>query len=386
MIKYFALTLLLCLIRTRAEHGGTEHLLRQSLRLRHQTIRRFAHTKEKPSYCPKNRLVVITEYQFGRTGNNIIEFTHGLYIAEKLNASLVVPKYMQDILTPFDTSTISQLFCYTLETNIPKEAKVFEITSEESFFTFKLFRDPNYASLLPPMNEKTVEDLSMHFIQVYASLWCCPVRKLLLAAEYLIQHELHGNLQYSAVHKRQLEGGCSKIMGYITKPTDFSPNEIAMNINDWNQNLYKAHPLCEMSLSFVVETLKLHHRNESKLFVAFDGRGNIQDFVNYGAVLSTNALATYSNRNNNNNNNNINVDPKFVDMLVAIHSDFFILNPRSTFSWQIYLIRLLLSLPSVPIIRNNDLFMQKVPEDLINVNRTFWVSWTTVVDALLKEK
>ena len=35
-------------------------------------------------------------------------------------------------------------------------------------------------------------------------------------------------------------------------------------------------------------------------------------------------------------------DLKFVDMFVAIHSDLFILNPRSTFSWEIYLVRLCL--------------------------------------------
>lgn len=379
MIAFLVLTvwLLGCIHRYNAEHSNPEHLLRQSLRLRHQTIRRVAYTKRKPISCPTDRLLVITEYQFGRTGNNIIEFTHGLWVAEKMNASLVVPKYMQDILTPFDTSTLSQLFCYTLDTEIPKGVKVFEVTSEDSFFTYKLFRDPVYRDFLPAYNDDTVSELSMHYLQVYASLWCCPTRKLLLAAEHVIQNHLNGNLQYAAVHKRQLEGGCSKIMGYVTKPSDYSPHEIAMQIPDWNQNLVRNHPLCEMPLIFVAETMKLNHRNQSLLFVAFDGRGNIQDYLSFGAIFTNNVPESkqWSSQH---------LDPKFVDMLVSIHSDFFILNPRSTFSWQIYLIRLCLSLPSVPVIRTNDLYMQKVPEDLVIANRSMWVSMTSVVDVLLK--
>ena len=39
-----------------------------------------------------------------------------------------------------------------------------------------------------------------------------------------------------------------------------------------------------------------------------------------------------------------NVDPLYVDALLAIHSDLFILNPKSTFSWMIYVVRVALAL------------------------------------------
>ena len=39
-----------------------------------------------------------------------------------------------------------------------------------------------------------------------------------------------------------------------------------------------------------------------------------------------------------------NVDPLYVDALMAIHSDLFILNPKSTFSWMIYVVRVALAL------------------------------------------
>jgi hypothetical protein len=76
-------------------------------------------------------------------------------------------------------------------------------------------------------------------------------------------------------------------------------------------------------------------------------------------------------------------DFKFVDMFVAIHSDLFILNPRSTFSWEIYLVRLCLGLLSVPVVRTNDLYLRKLPEEEVVPNGMLWVSWTSVVDAFL---
>jgi hypothetical protein len=42
------------------------------------------------------------------------------------------------------------------------------------------------------------------------------------------------------------------------------------------------------------------------------------------------------------------VDDQFVDLLVAMHSDLFIMNPKSTFSWQVYIVRVALALESVP--------------------------------------
>ena len=81
------------------------------------------------------------------------------------------------------------------------------------------------------------------------------------------------------------------------------------------------------------------------------------------------------------NNKHTNIEMKFVDMFIAIHGDFFILNPRSTFSWEIYLIRICLGLESVPIVRNNDVYFRKVPDDLIASNRPLWASWTSVIDA-----
>ena len=36
------------------------------------------------------------------------------------------------------------------------------------------------------------------------------------------------------------------------------------------------------------------------------------------------------------------VDRKFLDLFLSIHGDFFLLNPRSSFSWQVYVVRVCL--------------------------------------------
>ena len=47
------------------------------------------------------------------------------------------------------------------------------------------------------------------------------------------------------------------------------------------------------------------------------------------------------------------VSPKFLNLFLAIHGDFFVLNPQSTFSWQVYVVRCILGLESVPVLKNN---------------------------------
>jgi hypothetical protein len=405
-IILFVLSLAILLVASSANNGekeGTgEHLLRTMLRLRQHSLRRFALDK-KPHFpaiepptsslgmgtgsldagglqCPKDRFVLITEYAFGRTGNHMIEFTHGLWIAEKLQATLIIPSWMKDIFSPFNTTLLDSLYCYSIDLKPPKGTKVYEVTSEESFFPSQLYRNKEYEKVLPPIqgdhSNSTISELSLHFLQVYAALWSSPQRKLLAATEYFIYHFLDGNFKYNSVHKRMLEGGCSNILASNTKIHDYSINELPMNHPEWNNNLRKNHPLCEMSYSFVTETFKMHHRENSKLFVAYDGLGNCNEYVAGGSVFSS-VLKNHPEVH-------VDLDYKFLDMFLAIHSDFFIMNPRSTFSFQIFLVRMVLSLSSVPMVKNNDFYLQRVPEDLIANKRDLWVSWSSVMDVMLQ--
>jgi hypothetical protein len=119
--------------------------------------------------------------------------------------------------------------------------------------------------------------------------------------------------------------------------------------------------------------MNLNHRENRKLFVAFDGHGDVSSYQIHKAVFSK-VLEKHDQHGQ--------TPMKFVDMFVAMHADFFIQNPRSTFSLQIYMVRLCLGLKSVPLMRNNDLFVQRVPADLQAANRPLWVSWVSTAKAL----
>lgn len=181
---------------------------------------RYIHLKRIAMYgnqtnllCNHNRYVYISEYQFGQTGNNVIEFTHALWISKQLNATLVLPLWMHSIFHPFNTTILKSQFCFTLDQKIPKTSESYEITSEESFFLFKLFKDKRYKTLLPILNNNILDDISLHFLKVYSGLWCCPDKRIKFATDKIINHYLQSNINYTAVHKRKLDGGCSQILG-----------------------------------------------------------------------------------------------------------------------------------------------------------------------------
>jgi hypothetical protein len=441
------------LAQEHTSHFVHDHLLRYQLKRRHNTMKQIAldgvHAKSplnQGGNCPKDRYLVITEYAFGRAGNNLIEFTHGLWLGKKLNATLIVPSWIQDtVFAPFNTSLLHSIYCFSFDSKLApaksnKDVTVYEITSENSFFLFQLKKEFAFPDLIPDImsyqyisstssnNEggksssastfldsslasPLINELSKHFLSVYSGLWCCPTKKLLLLTEFFLSYYMKGSLGYTSVHKRQLEGGCAKVLASVTKPSDFSSKEIPINHPDWTTNsLSKFHPICEMTVSFIQEVLALNHRNSgnlSNVFIAYDGRGDISSYEKANIMFShslSNLL--FSSTSSSSSISDLSVPHndlsshlfhkvktavtdektlkellKYLDMLLAIHSEFFILNPRSTFSFQIYVIRVALGLQSVPVMRENDFYMQKVPEELISNNRSLWVSWISVQQA-----
>ena len=61
-------------------HGGEDYAARQCT----------AATASAANSTETGIYLVITEYQFGNSGNQYIELTHGLWLAERFNATLVV--------------------------------------------------------------------------------------------------------------------------------------------------------------------------------------------------------------------------------------------------------------------------------------------------------
>eukprot|EP01038_Epipyxis_sp_PR26KG_P013659 gene13659-18331_t len=361
--------------------------------------------------CNNQIYIKITEYAFGRSGNNMIELANTLWLSNLLNATLIVPKWIAHILAPFNTYFLAKSFCYTTDVDVLTAKKttvldnsgknvelyktkvqqptnssvsdmalIFEVTSEESFFLFQLYKFPLYNQLLPPHNEALVLEVSMFYARIYSLLWIQPSKKIIAATSYIIANHLKGDFHYVSVHRRLLEGACSKMLSERTNhASDYSANELPISSSSWKDaNFNRNHPLCDMPIPFIKDIIDLHGRNHSLVYLAHDGRGDLSEYKKQNSIhfILNDVL-------NEGNPSFKSVDLRFVDMLVAINSDLFIMNPYSTFSWEIFIIRICLGLQSLPIITNNDIYMHK-PSDMIASNRTYWVSWTSIMKSLLK--
>jgi hypothetical protein len=381
LTKIFILATLTVFVVTTATHSMDGNVRAQDVSIfshRLALLRRIALTATQRKFpCSQKYFLMITEYQFGNSGNNLIEFTHMLWLAKNLNRTLIIPNWMKPILKPFDTTLLESMFCYihSVDSNYGVNKDVVKVTSEDSFFMFKLFDDPQINSTIPKFSNELLKELSRHFIQVYTALWSSPVPSLLGAGSWILSNHLNNSFSsYVAAHKRSMEGGCGKILGYVSQISDYSPKELPMDHILWSGNLRQYHPLCVMPAGFVLATMAMHNRTNQKIFLAFDGNGDISDYIKLNTVFSSQIDKSHHHKH---------TEKKFLDMLLAIHSEFFIMNPRSTYSWEIFVVRECMRLESVPKVRGHDFYMQKYPEDYNYYKRTirYWVSWTSIMEA-----
>ncbi|RYH07964.1 hypothetical protein EON65_41320 [archaeon] len=343
--------------------------------LRHRALYRFL-AQNRPDVsnsCPTKRYLVIKNQAYGRTSNMMIELNHALWLSEQLNSTLVLPAYMTtELFSGFNTSLLRSRYCFLLDNESSSvSGEVIYIETVEVFYLFPLFHNPTYANYLPDM-AVAVKELSWYFLNVYAGFWCCVAQHTLAAVHYIIDTHLHGDMLYASVHKRQLEGTCSSILTRTTAKSDFDPGEIALDHAAWQGAIHKNHPLCHMPYEFVQATMQLHHMNNSQLYVAHDGQHDVSGYLKHGAVFGHVLDNTVYH----------NVNRMQVDVLMCMHSALFVQNIKSTLSWQIYIIRLILSLPTVPALAN-DFFVRKLPEGLEIEKRVLWVSWYSTKQALL---
>ena len=76
-----------------------------------------------------------------------------------------------------------------------------------------------------------------------------------------------------------------QLLGDVTKPSDFTAGELPMDRVEWTGNLMKNHPLCDMPADFVNTTLTMHRKEspQHKMFISFDGRGDVTALRSMGA-------------------------------------------------------------------------------------------------------
>ena len=370
----------------------------------------------------------ITEYVYGNSGNQYIEFIHGLWLADRFNATLVVPTYMTPMLKVFDLTGIRSQFCFILEheyldlSSMKEKAGVsgsitnLELESEESFFFTKIFQGSNYKNRfpkyekLPVLSNALVQEMSLHFLRVTSLLWGKLHRHIVMEALHLLHKRIKSStLQYVAVHKRSMEGGCTKLLNGIIGKSDLDAKEFPLNSPEWEEAGVR-HPICEYSANFVWNIINLHLKRinddtrkieDIPIFLAWDGRGSLDDYheKHIHVVLASDYNTTYASKNlrqkSSLETSNLSMTLKMLDMLMAVNSELFILNPRSTLSWQIYMVRSILGLPSVPSMPNKDMYcfasdtyisnanvqkeaMKKEQAKDIAAYDGLWVSWESV--------
>ena len=144
-----------------------------------------------------------------------------------------------------------------------------------------------------------------------------------------------------------------------------------MSSREWS-HMPERNPLCDMSPSFVNDTVTMHGRQGNKIFVSFDGQGDAAPLAAMGCVMQLTLDIEKKCPT---------VPLKFLDLFLAIHGDLFILNPRSTFLWQVYIVRCILGLESVPVLKNND-YLVAGKEDHLRYGRTgLVVTWLQIAES-----
>jgi hypothetical protein len=326
-----------------------------------------------PRYCNYKRFLRISQ-SYGQSGNQLIAFTQAIWLSSMMNVTLILPHNLQHFFHQFNMSTLMSQFC-CVQANFTGIG----ITNVIEIPAITMFWLPQWLPVLKDrykLNESvddrdaTIASVSEIFVQVYSALWSDIRSHVIDAAVWLIANHLDNSLEFTAVHKRNLDGQCSEIFCKATKPSDYSGNELPMNDAVWEGNLCAHHPLCEMPYRFAVKVMAMHGFCNRSIFLSHDSKSNTSDYRQHGAVLSE-ELPVELKRD---------VSMAVLDTFVAIHSGLFLMNPRSTFSWQIYVVRAALKQWSVPLLRNNDFYVMKDLDDRRYYGE--WVSWSSIAEAV----
>lgn len=391
------------------------------------------------------------EGSYGDFSNSMIELVHGLYLAKIMNGTFIPGPWSHSLGTVFDFKELSHHFCFIFHRSIvPRGSQVFTVPSHNLFSFTSLYSNPTWIPYLPPWDQSTILEVSKIFLLVYGSLWSSVRPSIVEGAQYLIHHHLGNDFMYLAAHKRDLDGQCTSLLNEIMPSSTLKSMGVPFQPEEdvWYSN---SHPVCEMRLHWMltlanqscpaiaspllnnmalvdmdarkrVDTIPIEENKDSqgpssiakppnnvlpqsskqslslgsqllltpntslssRIFLAFDGKGSVMDYQVNQAVFSTQLSLDKKNA----------WEPgvlRFIDMLVAMHAQVFVLNPRSTFSFQIFVIRSIWGLPSAPILSDFDVYGKKYQDwevkncsfaSQINTTHAFWVSLRSISEAV----
>jgi hypothetical protein len=359
--------------------NSSANTVRSTILDRLNCLKRIGLTRKQPQ-CSKKGFDAIG-FAYGRTGNIILELMNALWLVEPtvLNSTLRLPPYMVKTIKHFRNNTILEGFCMSPDVSYRNPRK--EMRSDELLNLYLWFK-PNRMNLNLNYSHESIDSAATIWIQVLSILWSAPSVEMVDAAVWIIEKKFNHSFEYTTVHRRFMEGRCPKMMQEISPVSDYSPHELPMDHPSWRRNveLNESHPLCTMTLDFIQATQQLNNRSNQPIFLSHDGYEHLQQYRSSSQQVVTsddldmNLFPMFASLENR----------RFLDMFLAILGDFFIMNPRSTFSWSIYVVRVVLGLESVPIVKNRDLYFDSDADYDKNWLGRRWVSAHNIVEAARK--
>jgi hypothetical protein len=313
-----------------------------------------------PVDCPKTAFLQVTGKEPGQSGNHAIAFVHGIWLAKKTNSTLLAPHWMmEDVASDAIKGGLQRCYCFIPEeigqTQILGNSNIVrKVSSPDLFLVFQLLNDERLG--LPKYSMAVVDEVSDVYVHAYSAMRSVWHESFEEYAKAVISTPFAGTSKYTGAHRRELQGYCDKWMIAMNHNV-FNGSEIPLRGAYWEDihpsangkiareikegRMSSSHPLCSMELSFVRDTQAMHSRSNQPIYLASDGQGILSDYINSHDVAGT-AIGRPKPQWEDGK------VVKYFDMFMLLNADFALLNPRSTFSWEVFVVRAALGLLSVP--------------------------------------
>lgn len=249
------------------------------LRDRFAQLRQVAfNSRIKALECSNDKFLSIGGAQ-GRTGNNFIQFSHGLWFASVTNRTFVNPDFANSLFPHVDQSLLKSLFCIVDRIPHPR-ANIVRLQTGDIYVGSAVWDKGEYKSFateLPPFTEATMlKMLSEHTRQVSGALWGSLNHVYFHQLLTTIKQHLNGELDYVAVHKRGFEGVCTTLTKslagghhYLVDPLYFPVQWLDGPPTAKNRS---PSSLCSMELAMVEKLGSLYNKTSEPIYLAWDGQ------------------------------------------------------------------------------------------------------------------
>ena len=309
---------------------------------------------------------------YGQGGNRLLEYVGLLWWAD-IRGMTAVLQPNDPIFKFFNLDLIKKMFCVTFAENKDiDENHKHELQADQAFYPKVVTKFlPEYLEFAEYVKTTAAIDRYTEIMMTfYAALYAGINKSVLFASQLFILTELK-SVNYVAVHKRNFEGQCSWRLCMYYSYSDFPNTGFNKNSIEWSvvrhwgrahtpvnttmkrecKNFEAKHPLCLMSPNVIHGAIEAHKLSGvvNRVFLFTDHQLPFDDLSFFGAIFQK----------------QINSKPELqreVDIILASHGALAVLNPYSTFSFIVYLLRTILGLDTSMIDRDSDMYTVPSPE------------------------